>query len=108
MHKIALLGCGRIGKIHAANAVAHPGLNLSHIVDPFAENAQAVARDTGAEITSYEAVLADPSIEGVIVATSTDLHLAQCLELHAAGKSDLLREADRHGYCAPCWPPRRT
>ena len=87
MHKIALLGCGRIGKIHAANALAHPNLHLSHIVDPFAENAEAVAAMTGAEITTYEAVLADPSIEGVIVATSTDLHLSECLDLHAAEKA---------------------
>ncbi len=87
MHKIALLGCGRIGKIHAANATAHPNLHLSHIVDPFAENAEAVAAATGAAITTYDAVLADASIEGVIVATSTDLHLAECLDLHAAGKA---------------------
>ena len=37
MPKIALLGAGRIGRIHAANAVAHPDLTLSH-VDPMAAN----------------------------------------------------------------------
>ncbi len=87
MHKIALLGCGRIGKIHAANAVANPALHLSHVVDPIPDNAGAVARDTGAEITTLEAVLADMSIEGVIVATSTDRHLGECRQLHAAGKA---------------------
>ena len=39
MHKIALLGAGRIGKIHAANAVAQPDLTLSNVVDPPAEAA---------------------------------------------------------------------
>jgi myo-inositol 2-dehydrogenase/D-chiro-inositol 1-dehydrogenase len=87
MHKIALLGCGRIGKIHAANAFAHPDLTLSHVVDPFADNAQAVAKSTGAAIATFEAVLADPGIEGVNVASSTDLHLDQCLAIHAAGKA---------------------
>ena len=36
MFKIALLGAGRIGKIHAANAAAQAGLTLSHVVDPVA------------------------------------------------------------------------
>jgi myo-inositol 2-dehydrogenase/D-chiro-inositol 1-dehydrogenase len=87
MHKIALLGAGRIGRIHAANALAHPDLTLSHVVDPLAENAEAVARETRAEVASLEAVLADGSVEGVIVASSTDAHLDHCLRAHAAGKA---------------------
>ena len=75
MHKIALLGAGRIGKIHAANAMAHPDLILSHVVDPFAPNAEALAAETGAEVTTLDAVLADRDVAGVIVASSTDTHL---------------------------------
>lgn len=87
MPKIALIGAGRIGRIHAANAAAHPELTLSHVVDPLAENAEDVARATGAEAASLEAVLADASVEGVIVASSTDAHLDHCLQAHAAGKA---------------------
>lgn len=87
MHKIALLGAGRIGKIHAVNAMTHPNLTLSHVVDPLAENADAVAAAAGAQVTSLEAVLADASIAGVIVASSTDTHLDYCLQAHAAGKA---------------------
>jgi myo-inositol 2-dehydrogenase/D-chiro-inositol 1-dehydrogenase len=87
MHKIALIGAGRIGRIHAANAAAHPGLALSHVVDPLAANADVVAEETGAAVASLEAVLADPSVEGVIVASSTDTHLDYALAAHAAGKA---------------------
>jgi myo-inositol 2-dehydrogenase / D-chiro-inositol 1-dehydrogenase len=87
MFKIALLGAGRIGKIHAANAVAHPGLTLSHVVDPVAANAQTVAEATGAAVASLEAVLADAGVDGVIVASSTDAHLDHCLAAAAAGKA---------------------
>jgi myo-inositol 2-dehydrogenase / D-chiro-inositol 1-dehydrogenase len=87
MFKIALLGAGRIGKIHAANAAAHPELTLSHVVDPVAEAAQATAQATGAEIASLDAVLADASVAGVIVASATDTHLDYCLAAHAAGKA---------------------
>jgi myo-inositol 2-dehydrogenase / D-chiro-inositol 1-dehydrogenase len=87
MHKIALIGAGRIGRIHAANALAHPELTLSHVVDPFAENADALAAETGARVTSLETVLSDPSVAAVIVASSTDTHLDYCLRAHAAGKA---------------------
>jgi myo-inositol 2-dehydrogenase / D-chiro-inositol 1-dehydrogenase len=87
MHKIALLGAGRIGKIHAANVLAHPELALAYVVDPFAPNAEAVAGTTGARPSTLEAVLADPEIVGVIVASSTDTHLDHCLAAHAAGKA---------------------
>ena len=52
MHKIALIGAGRIGRVHAANAAAHPGLTLSYVVDPAAEAAMAVAQESGAEVAS--------------------------------------------------------
>ena len=87
MFKIALLGAGRIGRIHAANAMAHPGLTLSHIVDPAAANADALAAETGAVVASLETVLADAGVEGVIVASSTDAHLDHCLRAAAAGKA---------------------
>jgi myo-inositol 2-dehydrogenase/D-chiro-inositol 1-dehydrogenase len=87
MQKIALIGAGRIGRIHAANAMAHPELTLSHVVDPFAENADALAAETGAQVASLEAVLVDASVAGVIVASSTDTHLDYCLRAHAAGKA---------------------
>ncbi|HZZ67678.1 MAG TPA: inositol 2-dehydrogenase [Phenylobacterium sp.] len=87
MFKIALIGAGRIGKIHAANAVAHPALTLSHVVDPVAANAQALSAETGAQVTTLDAVLADPDVAGVIVASATDAHLDHCLAAHAAGKA---------------------
>ena len=87
MPKIALIGAGRIGRIHAANAAAHPDLTLSHVVDPVAESAEAVARNTGAAVATLNAVLADASVAGVIVASATGSHLDHCLAAHAAGKA---------------------
>jgi myo-inositol 2-dehydrogenase/D-chiro-inositol 1-dehydrogenase len=87
MHKIALIGAGRIGRIHAANTAAHPGLTLSHVVDPIADAALAVAQETGAAIASLDAVLADAGVAGVIIASATDTHLDYSLRAHAAGKA---------------------
>ena len=87
MLRIALLGAGRIGTIHATNAAAHRDLTLSHVVDPLAEAAETVARATGAKIATLAEVLADASVDGVIIASATDTHLDYAIQAHAAGKA---------------------
>lgn len=84
---VALIGGGRIGKIHAANAAAHPALALKYVIDPFGDAAAALARRYGAVATTLESALADPAIAGVIVASPTDQHLTHCLQAAAAGKA---------------------
>ncbi|HEY3947768.1 inositol 2-dehydrogenase [Phenylobacterium sp.] len=87
MKQLALIGAGRIGEIHAANAAAHPDLRLSLVVDPLADAARQVAQDTGARVASLDEALADPAIDGVIVASATDTHLDYAVRAHAAGKA---------------------
>ncbi|MGH8318188.1 MAG: inositol 2-dehydrogenase [Steroidobacteraceae bacterium] len=84
---VALIGAGRIGRIHAANAVAHPALSLKYVVDPLGDSAAVLASRYEAMATSLESALADPAVAGVIVASPTDQHLAQCLQAMAAGKA---------------------
>jgi myo-inositol 2-dehydrogenase/D-chiro-inositol 1-dehydrogenase len=83
---VALIGGGRIGRIHAANAAAHPALSLRYVVDPIGDAAASLAARYGAAAASLESALADPGIAGVIVASPTDQHLAHCLQAAAAGK----------------------
>jgi len=84
---VALIGGGRIGKIHAANAAAHPALSLKYVIDPIGDAAAALASRYGAAATTLESALADPAVAGVIVASPTDQHLAHCLQAAAAGKA---------------------
>ncbi|WP_332773506.1 inositol 2-dehydrogenase [Phenylobacterium sp.] len=87
MFKIALFGAGRIGRIHAANAAAHPALTLAYVVDPVAAAARALAVETGARVTDLETALGDASVAGVIIASSTDTHLDYARRAVAAGKA---------------------
>jgi myo-inositol 2-dehydrogenase/D-chiro-inositol 1-dehydrogenase len=87
MLKLALIGAGRIGRIHAANAVAHPDVALKWIVDPMADAAAELAQSTGAAVTDLSTALADPDVAGVIIASSTDTHLDYALRATAAGKA---------------------
>ena len=87
MAAIALFGAGRIGKIHAGNAVGHPDLVLKYVVDPVAEAAESLAAEHGATVSTVDHALADPEIAGVIIASATDTHLDYCLAAAAAGKA---------------------
>jgi len=87
MHDIALIGAGRIGKIHAANLAANPRLRLTRVVDPFPEAAAAIAAQYDARVSTIEEALADPAVAGVVVASSTDTHLPYSLAAAEAGKA---------------------
>jgi myo-inositol 2-dehydrogenase/D-chiro-inositol 1-dehydrogenase len=87
MAALALFGAGRIGRIHARNAMAQAGLTLKYIVDPVAEAAEALAAETGAASASVDQALADPEVAGVIVASATDTHLDYCLRIAETGKA---------------------
>ena len=87
MHKIALIGAGRIGRIHAANVAAHPELQLAYVVDPVGTSAQDVATSYGAKVADLDGALGDASVAGVIVASSTDTHLDFSLRAAQAGKA---------------------
>src|SRR5579863_799185 len=87
MFALALFGAGRIGSIHAQNAARHPDLLLKYVVDPIAVAAERVAASAGATVASVETALGDPEVAGIVVASSTDQHLDQCLAAAAAGKA---------------------
>jgi myo-inositol 2-dehydrogenase/D-chiro-inositol 1-dehydrogenase len=87
MLNIALVGAGRIGRIHAANVAAEPRLRLSHVVDPVPAAAAEIAAATGAEIAELYPVLADREVAGVIIASATDTHLDYSVRAIAAGKA---------------------
>ncbi len=87
MHKIALIGAGRIGRIHARNAALHPDLQLAGIVDPVEASATSLAQEWNSQVITLDQALSDRSIDGVIIASSTNTHLDYSLRAAAAGKA---------------------
>lgn len=85
MNGIAVIGAGRIGHIHAANAAGNARLSLKYIVDPFGD-AAGLAKLHAAEAAEVEQVWADPEVVGVVIASSTDTHLDYMLAAVRAGK----------------------
>ncbi|WP_108124973.1 inositol 2-dehydrogenase [Saccharospirillum mangrovi] len=87
MINVCLFGAGRIGAIHAANVASHPNAQLRYVVDVFADSANKLAAQYGAEVVSVEHALADPEVQAVIIASSTDTHARLIEQSATAGKA---------------------
>lgn len=86
-HGFALFGAGRIGQIHARNLAAHADVALRHVIDVSADAAQRLAAATGAQVSDTRTALADPQVQAILVASSTDTH-AELIQAGArAGKA---------------------
>ena len=90
MVRIAVLGAGRIGKIHAASVAANPKATLVAVADPFADAAQPVAEAHGAEpMTDAMAAIARPDVDAVVIGTPTDTHVGLMMRAVELGKAVL-------------------
>lgn len=87
MIRIAVLGCGRIGAMHATNIAAHPRATLSAVFDINQAAAESVAASTGATLmNSVEATIASPEVDAILIATATNTHADILEACVAAGK----------------------
>jgi myo-inositol 2-dehydrogenase/D-chiro-inositol 1-dehydrogenase len=86
-------GAGRIGAIHAANIARHPAARLLHVVDIDASSAARLAAQHGAQASARAAALADPAVDAVLIASSTDTH------------AELIEAASRAGKAVFCEKP---
>jgi len=74
---MALLGCGRIGKMHARNLARHPAVKLQCVYDVLTAAAEGTAREVGTRCArSVDEVMADPAVQAVLIASSTETHVA--------------------------------
>lgn len=87
MLNIALLGAGRIGQVHAKTMVLNGDSRLVAVADAHVPSAEALAAQVGATARSIEDILADDSIDAVLIASSTDTHSDLILRATAAGKA---------------------
>jgi myo-inositol 2-dehydrogenase/D-chiro-inositol 1-dehydrogenase len=87
MHKIVLIGAGRIGHIHARNIALNPRLELAGVVDTAASAAESLASEWQTSALDLDTALGDTAIHGVIIASSTNTHLEYSKRAAAAGKA---------------------
>lgn len=85
---VAVLGCGRIGRIHARNLARHARARLVMVFDVLPQAAQQVATELGVKAArDVEEALTDPKVAAIFVATPTDTHVALVTAAVRAGKA---------------------
>ena len=85
---LAVLGCGRIGRIHAGNLARHPRAKLVAVFDVASDVARGTATELGVKrAASLDEVWADSEIAAVLIATPTDTHVPLITAAVKAGKA---------------------
>lgn len=90
MIRIAVLGAGRIGKIHAANVAANPHAQLVVVADPVQTAAAVLAEKYGCEAsTDCGAAIDRADVDSIVIGTPTDTHITYMLRAVRQGKAVL-------------------
>ena len=113
--KFALLGAGRIGKVHAKAITSNPDARLVAVADAMPAAAKELAAKYGCEVRSIDEIEAAKDIDAVVICTPTDTHADLIERFAKAGKAifcekpiDLTSQA-RQAAAWPSWRrPRRS
>lgn len=112
MIRIAIVGAGRIGQIHATNLHRSENAEVVYIADVVKSAAVSLAQRCNATVASVDQVMSDASLHAVIIASSTDTHAdlvefaaasgkaifcEKPLDLSAKRAADCVAVAEKHG-----------
>jgi myo-inositol 2-dehydrogenase/D-chiro-inositol 1-dehydrogenase len=85
--RIGVIGCGRIGAMHAANITKHERARLAGVNDIDRAAVERVAQSINAPvIDTAEEMFSSPNVDAVLIASSTDTHADLLEQAVAAGK----------------------
>ncbi|MDJ0857574.1 MAG: inositol 2-dehydrogenase [Dinoroseobacter sp.] len=87
MLRIGLLGCGRIGQVHAQSIKTLKGATVTAVADAVPEAANAIATEAGARIDTAQAILEADDVDAVVIGTPTDTHFDLIHGAAASGKA---------------------
>lgn len=92
--KYGVIGCGAIAqRRHIPECVDNPESKLVALADPVKERVEFLATKYGAKAyTDYKEIIADPTIDAVVVAGPNSLHMTQAIEALNAGKHVLVEK----------------
>lgn len=74
MVRFGILGCGRIGQVHASSVQRIASARLVAVADASPEAARVCGERFGAEVRDVSAIVSATDIDAVIIATSTNTH----------------------------------
>lgn len=91
--RVALLGAGEFGRLHAAMLSNLQSVDLAVICDPDTDRAAQVAGPLGVPTTDgIDDIMADDSVNAVVIASPEDVHVAQAEAALRSGKHTLVEK----------------
>jgi len=84
---LAIVGFGRIGRIHAENILSMQGANLKMIVDPILDIDEGLKRGGIQQSKNIADLFSLQKIDGVIICSPSNYHVEQIKELSKATKN---------------------
>jgi len=85
--RLAVLGTGRIGRVHADTIGGVPGATLIAVTDPVAAAAEAVAAVHGCRVSTLDDIESSDDVDAVVICTPTDTHADLIERFARAGKA---------------------
>ncbi|WP_029041447.1 inositol 2-dehydrogenase [Cucumibacter marinus] len=85
--RIALLGAGRIGQVHARAIASNPSARLVAVADAMPAAAEKLAADYGVETATIGEIAANDDVDAVAICTPTDTHADLIEQFARAGKA---------------------
>lgn len=85
--RFALVGCGFIGQVHAANIAQHPACELVMIADVDNSRAEMLAKKYGARAVNVAQAINCDTIDAVLIASATPSHAELLYASVRAGKA---------------------
>jgi len=89
MLRIGLLGCGRIGQVHARSIFLSRQAKLVAVADAIQDSATRLADEYEAEVRDANAICIASDIDAILIGTPTDTHVDFILAAAQAGKATL-------------------
>jgi myo-inositol 2-dehydrogenase/D-chiro-inositol 1-dehydrogenase len=93
MTRFGILGCGRIGQVHARTLHHLRGARVAAVADAMPDAAAALAQEVGADVRDIGAIIQAQDIDAIAICTPTDTH------------ADLIEQAARAGKPIFCEKP---
>lgn len=87
MLKIGLLGCGRIGQVHARSVSQLDGVTVTAVADAFNAPAADLASKANAKVLLSEDLIQSADVDAVVIGTPTDTHYDLIHAACEAGKA---------------------
>jgi len=85
--RLALLGAGRIGQVHAQAIASNPNATLAAVADAFPKSARNLGEKFGGVVSSIDEIADMPDIDAVLICTPTNTHADLIEQFAHAGKA---------------------